>query len=65
MRCWSQWDENKIIVVNVVLPFTPLSRLDLIFPMLDPQDEELDCCLARHLVLHRRFATLLMRDMRM
>ena len=65
IRCESQWNENKIIVMNIVLPYTPLSRLDLIFLMLDPQDEEFDRRLARHLVLHRRFATLLMRDMRM
>ena len=65
IRCESQWNENKIIVVDIVLPYTPLSRLVLIFITLDQQVEEFDRRLARHLVLHRRLATLLMRDMRM
>ncbi|CAG0884263.1 unnamed protein product [Darwinula stevensoni] len=46
----SQWNKNKTIVENIELPHTLLSRFDLIFLMLDPQDELYDRRLARHLV---------------
>ncbi|KAK7865107.1 hypothetical protein R5R35_014639 [Gryllus longicercus] len=46
----SQWNKNKTTVDNVMLPHTLLSRFDLIFLMLDPQDELFDRRLARHLV---------------
>uniref|UniRef100_A0A1I8B9I7 DNA replication licensing factor MCM4 n=1 Tax=Meloidogyne hapla TaxID=6305 RepID=A0A1I8B9I7_MELHA len=46
----SQWNKRKNIVENVHLPPTLLSRFDLIFLVLDPQDEEYDRRLARHLV---------------
>lgn len=46
----SQWNKQKNIVENVHLPPTLLSRFDLIFLVLDPQDEEYDRRLARHLV---------------
>uniref|UniRef100_T1J2B5 DNA replication licensing factor MCM4 n=1 Tax=Strigamia maritima TaxID=126957 RepID=T1J2B5_STRMM len=48
--CESQWNKNKTIVENIQLPHTLLSRFDLIFLMLDPQDEVFDRRLARHLV---------------
>lgn len=46
----SQWNKNKTIIENIQLPHTLLSRFDLIFLMLDPQDEVFDRRLARHLV---------------
>ena len=46
----SQWNTNKTIIENVQLPHTLLSRFDLIFLVLDPQNEEFDRKLARHLV---------------
>lgn len=46
----SQWDPNLTTVENIQLPHTLLSRFDLIFLMLDPQDEHFDRRLATHLV---------------
>ncbi|XP_077982144.1 DNA replication licensing factor mcm4-A-like [Glandiceps talaboti] len=46
----SQWNARKTIVDNIQLPHTLLSRFDLIFLMLDPQDELYDRRLANHLV---------------
>ncbi|KAL3079754.1 hypothetical protein niasHS_014036 [Heterodera schachtii] len=46
----SKWNKRKNIVKNVNLPHTLLSRFDLIFLVLDPQDEAYDRRLARHLV---------------
>ncbi|GIY26646.1 DNA replication licensing factor mcm4-A [Caerostris extrusa] len=46
----SQWNKNKTIIENIQLPHTLLSRFDLIFLILDPQDEVFDRRLARHLV---------------
>lgn len=46
----SQWNKNKTIIENIQLPHTLLSRFDLIFLMLDPQNELFDLRLARHLV---------------
>lgn len=46
----SQWNKNKTIIENIQLPHTLLSRFDLIFLILDPQDEQFDRKLARHLV---------------
>ncbi|XP_073953946.1 disc proliferation abnormal [Choristoneura fumiferana] len=46
----SQWNKNKTIVENVQLPHTLMSRFDLIFLVLDPQDEVFDRRLAQHLV---------------
>ncbi|KAI4499768.1 hypothetical protein M0802_005024 [Mischocyttarus mexicanus] len=48
--CGSQWNKNKTVVENVMLPHTLMSRFDLIFLMLDPQSEVFDRKLARHLV---------------
>lgn len=48
--CESQWDKNKTIIENIKLPHTLLSRFDLIFLMLDPQNEQYDRKLANHLV---------------
>lgn len=48
--CESQWNKNKTVIENVMLPHTLMSRFDLIFLMLDPQDEIFDRKLARHLV---------------
>ncbi|KAG1667609.1 DNA replication licensing factor mcm4-A [Nymphon striatum] len=48
--CQSQWNKNKTIVENIQLPHTLMSRFDLIFLVLDPQDEVFDRRLARHLV---------------
>merc|ERR1712002_458975 len=46
----SQWNKNKTIIENLQLPHTLLSRFDLIFLILDPQDELFDRRLGRHLV---------------
>lgn len=46
----SQWDPKMTTVENIQLPHTLLSRFDLIFLMLDPQDELYDRRLATHLV---------------
>lgn len=46
----SQWNKNKTITENIMLPHTLLSRFDLIFLILDPQDELYDRKLANHLV---------------
>merc|ERR1712203_915783 len=46
----SQWNAKRTIVENIQLPHTLLSRFDLIFLMLDPQDEVYDRRLGRHLV---------------
>ncbi|KAH1007357.1 hypothetical protein HUJ04_004602 [Dendroctonus ponderosae] len=46
----SQWNKNKTIIENVQLPHTLLSRFDLIFLLLDPQNELFDRRLAKHLV---------------
>lgn len=46
----SQWNTKRTIVENIQLPHTLMSRFDLIFLMLDPQDELYDKRLARHLV---------------
>nr|QIC49964.1 DNA replication licensing factor MCM4 [Actinia equina] len=46
----SQWDPRLTTVENIQLPHTLLSRFDLIFLMLDPQDEFYDRRLATHLV---------------
>lgn len=48
--CESQWNKNKNIIDNVQLPHTLMSRFDLIFLVLDPQDEVFDRRLAAHLV---------------
>ena len=46
----SQWNKKKTIVENIELPHTLMSRFDLIFLILDPQDKLYDRRLARHLV---------------
>lgn len=46
----SQWNAKRTIVENIQLPHTLMSRFDLIFLMLDPQDEIYDRRLGRHLV---------------
>ncbi|XP_066289998.1 DNA replication licensing factor mcm4-A-like [Branchiostoma lanceolatum] len=46
----SQWNPKKNIIENLNLPHTLLSRFDLIFLILDPQDEIFDRRLANHLV---------------
>lgn len=46
----SQWNKNRTITDNIQLPHTLLSRFDLIFLILDPQDEIYDRRLASHLV---------------
>lgn len=48
--CESQWNKNKTIIENIKLPHTLLSRFDLIFLMLDPQNDQYDRRLANHLV---------------
>merc|ERR1712168_549053 len=48
--CESQWNKHKTIIENIELPHTLMSRFDLIFLILDPQDEVFDRRLSRHLV---------------
>ncbi|KAI1713878.1 MCM2/3/5 family domain-containing protein [Ditylenchus destructor] len=45
----SKWNKKKNIIQNVNLPHTLLSRFDLIFLVLDPEIEEYDKRLAKHL----------------
>lgn len=45
----SQWNKSKTIIENIQLSPTLISRFDLIFLLLDPQDESYDRQLARHL----------------
>jgi DNA replication licensing factor MCM4 len=42
-------NKSKTIIENIQLPPTLLSRFDLIFLLLDPQDEAYDRRLAQHL----------------
>lgn len=46
----SKWSKTKTIIENIQLPHTLLSRFDLIFLILDPEDELYDRRLANHLV---------------
>jgi DNA replication licensing factor MCM4 len=46
----SRWNPKLTTIDNLQLPHTLLSRFDLIFLMLDPQDELFDRRLATHLV---------------
>ena len=46
----SKWCKTKTIIENIQLPHTLLSRFDLIFLILDPEDELYDRRLANHLV---------------
>ncbi|UMM11672.1 hypothetical protein L5515_000840 [Caenorhabditis briggsae] len=46
----SKWNRNKTIVENIQLPHTLLSRFDLIFLIVDAQDEMQDRRLGNHLV---------------
>uniref|UniRef100_A0A6G1SC75 DNA replication licensing factor MCM4 n=1 Tax=Aceria tosichella TaxID=561515 RepID=A0A6G1SC75_9ACAR len=46
----SAWDKNKNVIDNIKLPDTLLSRFDLIFLLLDPNNEAYDSRLARHLI---------------
>merc|ERR1712098_378443 len=46
----SKWDPRGTVVENIQLPPTLMSRFDLVFLILDPQDEQYDKKLARHLV---------------
>ena len=46
----SQWNMKKTIIENIQLPHTLLSRFDLIFLVVDPQQESYDRQLAEHLV---------------
>lgn len=46
----SAWDKDKTIIDNIKLPDTLLSRFDLIFLLLDPNNDAYDTQLARHLV---------------
>lgn len=48
--CESQWNKHKTIIENIRLPHTLMSRFDLIFLILDPQNEIHDKHLARHIV---------------
>lgn len=46
----SDWDRRRTVVENVKLPDTLLSRFDLIFLILDPNDAAYDKEIARHLI---------------
>merc|ERR1719219_908930 len=46
----SKWDPKGTVMENIQLPPTLMSRFDLVFLILDPQDEQYDKKLARHLV---------------
>lgn len=46
----SQWDQDKTIIENVKMPDTLLSRFDLIFLLLDPNNDAYDKQLAKFLI---------------
>lgn len=46
----SQWDQDKTIIDNVKMPDTLLSRFDLIFLLLDPNNDAYDKQLAKFLI---------------
>jgi DNA replication licensing factor MCM4 len=46
----SKWDPRGTVMENIQLPPTLMSRFDLVFLILDPQDEQYDRKLAKHLV---------------
>merc|ERR1719428_557038 len=46
----SKWDPKGTVMDNIQLPPTLMSRFDLVFLILDPQDEQYDKKLASHLV---------------
>merc|ERR1719219_1535550 len=46
----SKWDPKGTVMENIQLPPTLMSRFDLVFLILDPQDEQYDKKLGRHLV---------------
>ena len=46
----SEWDKSKTIIDNVKLPDTLLSRFDLIFLILDPNNSAYDSKLAKYLI---------------
>lgn len=46
----SNWDKEKNIIENIRMPDTLLSRFDLIFLLLDPNERDYDRQLARHLI---------------
>jgi len=46
----SKWDPKGTVMDNIQLPPTLMSRFDLVFLILDPQDEQYDKKLGRHLV---------------
>jgi len=46
----SKWDPKGTVMDNIQLPPTLMSRFDLVFLILDPQDEQFDKRLGRHLV---------------
>ncbi|OAF71599.1 DNA replication licensing factor MCM4 [Intoshia linei] len=46
----SKWNKRKNIIDNIKLPHTLLSRFDLIFLILDPEDEDFDRKLGSHLI---------------
>lgn len=48
----SAWDQNKTIIDNVKMPDTLLSRFDLIYLLLDPNNDAYDRQLAQHLISH-------------
>ena len=46
----SKWNASQTVTENIQLPPTLMSRFDLVFLILDPQDEQYDKKLASHLV---------------
>lgn len=46
----SEWNRDKTVIENIKLPDTLLSRFDLVFLILDPNTDEYDEKLARHLI---------------
>jgi len=46
----SKWNPQQTVTENIQLPPTLMSRFDLVFLILDPQDEQYDKKLASHLV---------------
>ena len=46
----SAWDKSKTVIENIKMPDTLLSRFDLIYLMLDPNNDAYDKQMAKHLI---------------
>lgn len=55
------WDDEKVLIENINLPETLLTRFDLIFQMVDQRDPDVDRRIARR-IIHRKTDNVLGKD---